>query len=68
VVARRERVRLSLWDVAGRHVETLFDQVEEPGPHAVLWSSDRIGLRSGVYFLRWEAAGHEMQVRMVLVR
>ena len=51
------RVRLTVYDVAGREVARLVDAVLEPGQHERLWDgSGRVGgVDPGVYFVRLEA-------------
>ncbi len=51
-VARAARVRLSVFDVAGREVARLVDSWKEPGRYAAPWAAGR--LASGVYFYRLE--------------
>jgi probable HAF family extracellular repeat protein len=49
------RVRVVLYDVVGRAVDTLVDSFQDAGPHELIWSArDRSGvaLPSGVYFAR----------------
>ncbi|HEY2955356.1 MAG TPA: glucoamylase family protein [Candidatus Eisenbacteria bacterium] len=52
---RPARVRLALYDVAGREVAKLVDAEEEAGEHEVEWRGG--GLRSGIYYCRLEAGG-----------
>jgi len=54
----RSHVRLGVFDVAGREVVSLSNQVWEPGAHMVSWSgSDQAGttVRGGVYFIHMDA-------------
>lgn len=51
----RTHVRVVLYGITGRAVDTLVDGFQEAGPHALTWSArDRSGtpLPSGVYFAR----------------
>jgi hypothetical protein len=53
--ARRGPAELSVYDVTGRHVATLFDGVAEAGPHAATWDgrfADGREAPSGVYRCR----------------
>jgi hypothetical protein len=64
-------VRIGIYDVAGRLVRTLLDEVVPPGAHSIRW--DGLGasgdeLVSGVYFLRMRAGSFESARRLVLVR
>jgi hypothetical protein len=54
----RSHVRLGVFDVAGREVVSLSNQVWEPGAHQVIWSGrDQEGAsaRGGVYFIQMDA-------------
>jgi hypothetical protein len=64
-------VTVELYDVAGRLVRTLVDEVRPAGRHEVLWNGvDDSGraLSSGVYFARMRADGFEQTRKMTLVR
>jgi hypothetical protein len=65
------RVRLRVFDVAGRLVRVLVDERQPAGRHQVAWNGcDRHGraLASGVYFYRLEAGTHTESRSIVLVR
>jgi hypothetical protein len=46
----REHVSLNVYDVLGREVATLANDVQERGEHSVSWSGN--GMPSGVYYFR----------------
>ena len=51
----RSRVRLAVYDIAGREVASLANGVWEPGAHVVSWSGTGSGeslARGGVFFVR----------------
>ena len=50
VVPSPSNVKLSVFDVSGRHVKDLIDRYVQPGKHSLEWSGK--GLTSGVYFIR----------------
>jgi hypothetical protein len=59
-------VRLDLFDVLGRRLETLHDGILPSGWHSVTWTS---GNRpSGVYLYRLESAGRRAMRSMTLLR
>jgi hypothetical protein len=60
------RVRLFLYDVAGRRVRTLVDDLRPAGRHMVTLRAE--GLASGVYFYRLEAIGQRREGRTALLR
>jgi pimeloyl-ACP methyl ester carboxylesterase len=70
-LSRSSRVRVEVYDVAGRRVTTLLDGVRATGPGDVRWSGRDAGGRTvaaGVYFVRMQAAGETRTKRVVLVR
>jgi len=48
-------VRLSIYDINGRLVETLVNDNKIAGTHTVKWSADKVG--SGIYLYRIDAGG-----------
>jgi hypothetical protein len=63
---RAGHVRITLMDVAGRQVVDVLDAPRSAGEHAVVASTD--GLSAGVYFSRFEWAGHVLSRRIAVVR
>ena len=67
----RSRVMLRVYDVRGRHVKTLLDDVVDGGLRNVVWDgtdnrNNRVG--SGVYFYRLRAANTVLTRTMVLLK
>jgi predicted acyl esterase len=60
------RVKLAVYDLLGREVAVLVDEVQPAGTYVVAF--DAGGLASGTYIYRLSAAGTSMTKRMVLVR
>ncbi len=70
-IAASGRVRLAIYDVAGRHLATLVDGAREAGEHRVVWDGrDGRGrpAAAGVYFSRLESDRLVSTRRLVLVR
>ncbi len=65
-LARPDRVRLGVYDVAGRRRGLLVDAPQSAGRHAVRY--DALGLASGVYFVRIEAAGVRVARAIIVLR
>jgi probable HAF family extracellular repeat protein len=65
-VPRAAHVRLKVYDVFGREVATLVDDVQEPGVQSVVW--DATNMASGVYFYRLLVGGFVETKKMVLMR
>lgn len=70
-VGQKERVTVSIYDVAGRQLTLLEDRVFESGPQEVTWQGcDKSGsaVASGTYFVRMESSSGVQQQKMMLVR
>lgn len=65
-VDRSTHVRMRLFDVRGRRVRTLVDEVHDVGHHEVVVPV--AGLAPGVYFARVEADGATLSRRVTVVR
>ncbi len=64
-------VRIDVFNVNGRKVRTILDDVRDAGPNEVTWNGcDPSGteLASGVYFYRLEAGGVNETKKMLLLR
>lgn len=67
-LANAARVRIDVFDVAGRRVATLLDRTAPAGSGDVRWSAraaDGSRLRSGVYFVRLSVNDHVLETRRV---
>jgi hypothetical protein len=60
------RVRLSVTDVAGRAVASLYERDLSPGRYTVSFSS--AGWVGGVYFYKLQSAGKSLTGRLVVER
>ena len=71
-LAQSGRVRLRIYDVAGRLVRTLIDKDLSAGRnHSAVWNGmddQNRSLSSGVYFYRLEAAGNSLTRKVVLMK
>lgn len=71
VLDSRERIRLEVYDVAGRLVITLADGVLPAGRHRLPWDGrDRLGapVATGTYFYRLTAGRRSISRKMLLVK
>jgi hypothetical protein len=70
-LARKEHVKLIVFNVLGQAVRRLVDGTQTPGAYVVSWDG-RDGaehlLPSGVYFFRLEAGGQSQTRKLVKVR
>ena len=65
------RVSLTVYDLRGRPVRTILDEVRDEGDHAVLWdgkNDDGARLPSGLYLYRLEAGEQRIARKMTLVK
>lgn len=70
-LARHDRVRLAVYDTAGRMVRVIADRSFPAGRHELTWDGrDSAGRHApnGLYFIRLEAAGEKLSRKAMLVR
>ncbi len=65
-IPEQSHVRLEIYDLTGRRISLLVDEVQAPGRYNVTW--DASALSSGVYLYRVTANGHSVTRRMTLVK
>jgi len=67
----REKVRLEVFDVAGRRVATLLQGTLNPGMHTVTWNgTDRHArpVGQGLYFVRLQAGSQSLTQKILKLR
>lgn len=62
----QSEVTLSIYNILGRRVSTLFDGNKQAGYHTVTWHADHNP--SGVYFARLEIGDWSQNIKMVLLK
>jgi len=68
---KKGHVSMRIYDVSGRLVRVLVDEIREAGAYEVMWDGTNNGGRataSGIYFCRMEAADYQRTVKMVQLR
>ena len=63
--------RVAIFDVQGRHVATILEQLLTPGDHSYAWDgrrSDGFTVGAGVYFVRATGPGFSQNAKIVVVR
>jgi hypothetical protein len=65
-VSSTQHVRIAIYDVAGRLVETLVDETKSAGEYVVEW--DAGSLPSGVYFYHMETGDETIVRRATLLK
>jgi hypothetical protein len=71
LVPQRAQIAVDVFDVQGRRVRRLANEMYEPGVHLVQWDGlDAKGGRqsSGIYYVRMNAPGMKFTRRMVYIR
>jgi hypothetical protein len=61
------RVELSVYDVSGRVVESIFDDAVEAGSHSLNWAPGA-DISSGVYFIRLTTEGGTLTQQAMVIR
>ena len=59
-------VQIIIFDLTGKQVETLINDFQTPGYHAVHWNADN--LPSGVYLIRMDSGDFTQTQKMVLIK
>lgn len=70
-IPANDHVSVKIYDVNGKHVETLIDSKVQAGEHRLIWDgSNRSGrhVTAGVYFVRLETTRESLTKKMVLSR
>ncbi|MDZ7723516.1 MAG: endo-1,4-beta-xylanase [candidate division KSB1 bacterium] len=62
----RSRVTLEVFDIKGRRIQTLVNEIKNAGSHRVTFNADR--MPSGVYFYRLSADDFTRVKRMMLIK
>ena len=65
-LASEAHVTVEIFDLLGRHLETLSDSEQPAGNHKVIWNASDVV--SGVYFYRITAGDHSDTRRMTLIK
>ncbi|HMA61368.1 MAG TPA: T9SS type A sorting domain-containing protein [bacterium] len=63
---KREKVTISIFDVNGKHIETLVNKFQSPGNHTIHWNAS--GLSSGIYFYKIEAGDYINYQKCTLIK
>jgi hypothetical protein len=61
-----EKVSLKIFDINGRLIKVLADQIYAEGQHAIEWNPENIN--AGVYYLQMQTAGFSQTEKLVVTR
>lgn len=70
-LGKETNASIKIFDVRGRHVDTILDQYLKAGEHTVFWNGKRengYSAASGVYFYRLETEGYSQTGKMLLLK
>lgn len=67
-IGRTAPVELAIYDVLGRKVATLVNQVQPPGAYSARFDAGRYGLSSGTYFYRLKAGEFSETKKLILAK
>lgn len=65
-IPQAARISLSVYDLLGREVATLFQGMMDPGRHAVFWNAE--GVSTGVYFIRLHSEHRSAAHKVLLLK
>jgi alpha-glucosidase (family GH31 glycosyl hydrolase) len=65
-VPERSHVRILVFDILGREIQEVLNEMVEPGLHKAEWNPE--GVAGGIYFYRMEAGGFLITRKLVLLR
>jgi 5'-nucleotidase / UDP-sugar diphosphatase len=65
-VAQNSPVNVSIYDITGRLIRNLVNEVKEPGTYTIQWNAS--GLSSGVYFCRMMSGNFNSVKKLVLAK
>ena len=65
-IVNRQLAILKVYDVLGREVATLVNEVKQPGTYTVQWNAS--GVASGLYIYRLMSGGFVETRRMLLIK
>jgi hypothetical protein len=60
-VKRKEHIRLSIYDISGKQICALIDEIKNPGMYEVVFSASSYFLASGVYYYQLSKNGNNEQ-------
>jgi len=65
-LAKETKVKLVVYDILGRVISTLVDEIQKSGSYQLIWNANR--LASGVYFYRLQAGNFVRTKKMILLQ
>jgi hypothetical protein len=59
-------VKIEIFDILGRRVETIIDQRQPAGYHHIIWNGDRRSV--GIYLYKIQAGDYSQTRKMILLK
>jgi hypothetical protein len=63
---KQSRVKLVVYDILGREIATLVDEIQKAGSYQAVWNASRFA--SGVYFYRLQTGSFTETKKLVLLK
>ncbi len=63
---KAEQVELSIYNLLGQKIAILSKNLEQPGPHQIIWDANNVP--SGVYYAKLVAGDQSQSIKMVLLK
>jgi hypothetical protein len=66
----QQQVNLSIYNLLGRHVQTLFRGQQGPGQYSIMWygrDKSGVSVASGIYFVHMTTSAGEVQTKKVML-
>lgn len=68
VVPVESQVKITVYDINGKLVDTPLNTVVPAGRHELVWNANNLSVASGVYFYKMEAGSFLEEKKMVLIK
>jgi len=65
-IPMESNVTISIFDIHGRLVETIFDNIQSPGEYKIVWNADNIN--SGIYFISLYSRYYKSVIKCILIK
>jgi len=67
-LTKRELTTLKIYDILGREVAVLFDEVVNPGNYKIVFNASSVGISSGIYFYRLITPSYSLTRKMTFLK
>ena len=64
--SKNSKIKISIYDVSGKLIETLLNERQIAGTHSIKWDSHHIN--SGVYFIKISSEGYSIVKKCILIK